>query len=420
MSTRVVRFSYDIVCPYAWVASTQVEALAARHGATVDWDPILLGGVFRALQSPDVPAATWAPQKAVLGLQDVHRQAALAGLDLRFAEGHPRRSVDAMRLCALATGATRVAVTAALYQAYWQQGRDISDMAVLAEIATAHGLELADAQSDAVRQELRARTDAAVGRGVFGVPTLQIFEDGEAVGDLHWGSDRLHLVEGELAGHPVSPEPAPVPGAPPMRVTVFHDMASPYAYLGMTQASRVAEAHGAELVSRPILLGALFRDIGTPIVPLFAMNRSKQQWYAAELARWAAFWGVDYAFPSCFPVRSVTALRASIVAPACTMPLYRALWVDGLDIGQDDVVKDVLVGCGLDAEAVLAQTRTADVKAVLKDNTSAAQALGVCGVPSFVVERLDGTGEPVVLWGQDRIFQLAHVLRGWVPPKGSI
>lgn len=415
MSSTVLRFTYDVVCPYAWVASTQVAALAARHGATVHWDPILLGGVFQAIAAPEVPAAGWAPAKAALGRLDIHRQADRAGLSLRFPTAHPRRTVDAMRLCVAATDDQRPAVTAALYRAYWTEGRDVSDPAVVDAIAEEHGVPVAAIRDPATKQALRARTAAAVERGVFGVPSLQVFRDGAPVGPVHWGSDRLAFVEAELSGGPVPTGVAPDPAAPRARITLYHDFASPYAWLGVSQAARIAEKHGAELVMKPILLGALFRQIGTPVVPIFAMNAPKQAWYSAELDRWAAWWGVDFAFPDCFPVRSVAALRAALVDPALTIPLYRALWVDGKNIGEMDVLAEVIEAAGADLAAVRAGLQDPAIKAQLRENTAEAEQRGVCGVPSFWVEREAAGLPPVLLWGQDRTDQLEAVLAGWQP-----
>ena len=114
-----VRFFYDVVCPYAWMAASRIEGWADHHGVTVEWCPVLLGGLFRHHASPDVPAATWAPQKAAVGLTDVHRMATLHGLELRFPPGHPRRTVDAMRLCVAAPPEVRPALSLDLYRAVW-------------------------------------------------------------------------------------------------------------------------------------------------------------------------------------------------------------------------------------------------------------------------------------------------------------
>jgi 2-hydroxychromene-2-carboxylate isomerase len=407
-----VRFFYDVVCPYAWMAATRIEAVAAEHGASVEWCPVLLGGVFRHHESPDVPAASWAPARAVLGRKDVHRMAALHGLPIRFPDAHPRRTVDAMRLCTAAPPTLRPAVSLALYQAIWVNHEDPADPAVLRRIAQQHGLSVDLIGADATRAALRRATAEAAELGVFGVPTMQVVHPDGSSGSLHWGADRLHFVASELAGrriaqtHPVSPEATVTP---PRRLDFFHDFASPYSYLGATQVEALATASGASIHWRPILLGALFREIGTPIVPLFAMAEAKRRWYAAELDRWATHHGVDFRFPSTFPVRTVLPLRVSLVEPSTIMPLYRALWVDDRDIGDPTVVADVVASLGLDAPAILEAATSPPIKNTLKDNTAAAVAAGVCGVPSFHVDHQH------LVWGQDRLPLVSELLAGWQP-----
>ncbi len=416
MSRPTLRFTYDIVCPYAWMASTRVAAIAEKHGAQVEWDPILLGGVFRHLAAPAVPAATWAPTKAQLGRRDIHRMARVHGLSLRFPDAHPRRTVHAMRLCCLAPPSIRPQVSDALFRAYWVDGQDVSQREVVDAIAVSFGLRPDLIDSPATKAALFASTDAAAVRGVFGVPTLQVIGADGSVGPLHWGADRMHFVEAELAGKPVSP-PLPPPALPANaecahEVEVFHDFASPYSYLGVTQVARLAAQHGVRVRWRPILLGALFREIGTPNVPLFAMNEEKQKWYVAELDRWAAYHGVGFRFPSTFPVRTVLPLRVSLLAPSAILPLYEALWVHDRDIGQEAVVADVLTQLGLPADTLLAQAQEPTNKAALHENNRLAVDAGVCGVPSFWVD------QRTLVWGQDRLWMLDSILAGW-PADGE-
>src|SRR5206468_10665680 len=91
-------FYYDVVCPYAYLASTQIEAMAARAGAEIEWVPVLLGGVFRAIGAGDRPAEARPPAKARLNLADMQRYAALYDVKLRLHPRHPLRTVEAMRL----------------------------------------------------------------------------------------------------------------------------------------------------------------------------------------------------------------------------------------------------------------------------------------------------------------------------------
>lgn len=399
-------FLYDVVCPYAWMASVQIEALAARTGATLVWKPVLLGGIFKHIGGPPVPATTWGEAKVAIGERDLRRQAEWLGLPIRKPAEHPRRTVDAMRLCVAAPDALRPALSAALYRAYWVENRDVTDKAVLAEIATRFGLDPACIADPAVKQTLADNTAFAAERGAFGVPAM-------LVGDrLFWGADRLHLVEEALGGSPtpMTPPPASRTGTPTLRF--FHDFSSPFSYLGSTQVARLAAAQGAILTRSPILLGGLFRQIGTPDVPLFAMPAPKQRWYAEDMNDQARWLGVPFRFPSTFPVRTVLPLRVALAEPAATDPLYRALWVEDRDISRPEVVRAVLEEQGLPADTILAQADSEAIKAQLRANTEAAAAAGACGVPTFVVD------DTILIWGVDRLHHVEAALAGWRPRGG--
>lgn len=393
---------FDIVCPQAWLAAEAVAGLAARTGATIRWRPVLLGRLMRAGDQDPIPAEQWAPARGAMGREDVLRQAAVRELPLRWPSQHPRPSADAMRLLATAPEDRVPALAIALLRAYWSEDRDVADRAVLQEIAASAGVNPALVGGDAGHDALVTATDDAAASGVFGVPTWRVGER------LWWGADRVDFVETALSGMRV--DPASVPGATGARFSFFHDLASPFSYLASTQVERVAADHGATVDWRPILLGALFRDIGTPNVPLLAMSAAKQRWMASDLRGWAAHWGVPLRWPSCFPVRTVLPLRACLVAPEATETLYGALWADDRNIGEPEVCRAVLDEAGLDGAVIIARTQEPAFKQMLKDNTSAARDAGACGVPTFQLQ--DGA----LIWGQDRLGLLGRFLAGWRPP----
>ncbi|MDB4966563.1 MAG: 2-hydroxychromene-2-carboxylate isomerase [Myxococcales bacterium] len=187
------QFYYDVVCPFAYLASTQVEALAARAGAEIEWVPILLGGVFRAIGGSDSPAAAMAPARARASLADMQRYAAIYGVELQLHPRHPLRTVEAMRLLHTVDGAARIALTHRLFAAHFVDNRDISDRAVLADYG-----DVARLEEPAVKDALRAATDRAVADGVFGVPAFVVEQGGRRF--LFWGQDRMHFVERALGG----------------------------------------------------------------------------------------------------------------------------------------------------------------------------------------------------------------------------
>jgi len=183
----------------------------------------------------------------------------------------------------------------------------------------------------------------------------------------------------------------------------YYDYSSPFAYLGSTQVQRIAEAHDAELVYRPFLLGALFQAIGTPRVPVATYPEAKRRWVTADLERWAKKWGVGYRFPSGFPLRTVDALRLTLLAPepALVDAIFRRLWV--LDQPPtSDTLRSACEDAGVDPGLV---ERTSDpkVKARLRAATDEAVARGICGAPTCVVD-----GE--LFWGQDRLHFVEQAL----------
>ncbi len=194
--SREVEIAFDVVCPYAYLASTRIEAIAAQTGARVRWEPILLGGVFRAIGQSDDPNRTMSDAKRRHTDRDLRRWAEHFEVPLVRRADHPRRTVLAMRAICATPEADRVRAIHALFAAYHVRGEDIADASVVRASLDTAGLEgeaLVQRSEDAsVKDELRARTARAVERGVFGVPAM--FVDGE----LYWGQDRLDWVEDAL------------------------------------------------------------------------------------------------------------------------------------------------------------------------------------------------------------------------------
>ena len=234
-------------------------------------------------------------------------------------------------------------------------------------------------------------------------------------------------VEAVLAGW--DPDTGTPPGGPrpfgvgvqavasPRTLDIYFDVASPFAYLGLTQAGALSPWCTPRL--HPILLGALFRDIGQADVPMFAMPAPKRDYTLLEMTRWARWWGVPFTMPAKFPQRTVAAQRLCILAAqrgfddgvGLAVALGRAMWADQRDLEDDATLRSVLAEVGMPAEW-LERTRDPAVKQLLVDETAAARTAGVFGVPTWVV---DGTH---VVWGQDRLEVVMRMLGGWRPERG--
>lgn len=197
---KVVEFFFDCSSPWTYLAFSQIECLAADADATLVWKPILVGGVFNAVnQSVYEQRANPQPQKARYMMKDLQDWAQAYGLVIKWPSIFPVRAVAPMRAIVAASAYEKaVALSGALFHAYWGENQDIADPAVLARLCAAVGLDWAaidDAmQSDDVKRQLKLNTQELIDRGGFGSPT--IFIDGD---DMYFGNDRLFLVERALA-----------------------------------------------------------------------------------------------------------------------------------------------------------------------------------------------------------------------------
>jgi 2-hydroxychromene-2-carboxylate isomerase len=187
-----LEFFYDFVSPYSYLASTRVEAVAARTGATLRWRPFLLGAVFKAtgnrapLETPAKERHMWI---------DLGRWARRLGVPLVHPPVFPAAPILALRsaLAAEALGKL-VPFTHALYRAYWGEGRDLSRPEVISTAAAVAGLDGAAllAAAPGFKDALARQTQEAIDRGAFGAPALFVGDE------LFVGNDRLELVEEAL------------------------------------------------------------------------------------------------------------------------------------------------------------------------------------------------------------------------------
>jgi 2-hydroxychromene-2-carboxylate isomerase len=187
-----LHFWFDYSCPYAYLASTQVAPLAARTRAELVYEPMLLGGVFRAVGTSQRLFAELSPAKARHNALDMQRWADLFGVPLTMPAEHPMRTVEALRATLLTENDPRV--VDGFYRAYWIEGRAPSEEGTMRDVLAAAGHEASAilARLGERKEELRARTERAIALGIFGAPAFVVGED------LFWGQDRLEFVEKAL------------------------------------------------------------------------------------------------------------------------------------------------------------------------------------------------------------------------------
>jgi len=188
-----IDFYFDFSSPYGYFAANRIEELAAKHGRTVNWRPILLGAVFKITGGQPLPTI---PLKGSYAAHDLARCARLYKLPFKMPSKFPIGTTAPARAyywIADRDLALAKKVALALYRAYFAEDRDISNPEVTGNVAAKLGVdkaELAQALNEpAVKERLRIEVDAAIERGVFGSPYFVV--DGEPF----WGSDRLEQVE---------------------------------------------------------------------------------------------------------------------------------------------------------------------------------------------------------------------------------
>lgn len=193
---KKVEFFFDFGSPTTYLAYTQLPKIAAARKAEIVWRPFLLGGVFKTINSAS-PVSIPAKGRWMFG--DMKRWAKRYGVPFEMNPGFPVNTLLLMR-GAIALQMKRpkdfARYVEAMFSAMWAKPRNMNEPAEVAAALKADGfdpkemLELANQQD--VKDQLKANTDEAVARGVFGAPTFFVGED------MFWGQDRLQFVDEAL------------------------------------------------------------------------------------------------------------------------------------------------------------------------------------------------------------------------------
>ncbi|MEE4351052.1 MAG: 2-hydroxychromene-2-carboxylate isomerase [Pacificimonas sp.] len=197
---KTVEFIFDFVSPNGYLAWYPLKDIAARHGAEIVVTPALLGGIMKgANNQPPMVANADVKGKNDYFLKDMTRFQTRHGLTrFRMNPHFPFLTITPLRMLIAAQKDGRGhELIELLLPAAWEDGKNLSDKAVLAEILADSDFDgealLAATQDPAVKQTLIDNTEAAVERGVFGIPSFFVGEE------MYFGKDRLFEVEEALA-----------------------------------------------------------------------------------------------------------------------------------------------------------------------------------------------------------------------------
>ncbi len=187
-------------------------------------------------------------------------------------------------------------------------------------------------------------------------------------------------------------------------IDFYFDFTSPYSYFAGEMIDALAARHGREVRWHPVLLGVIFKWLGSQSL----VNQPGMNDYSLrDFARSARFYGLEFKMPTRFPVSTVSAARAfysleeqtPVIAVSFAKACFRGYFVDGVDISDKAVLDSLLGSIGVDALAVSNRMATDRIKEKVRRETDSAIALGMFGAPWIVVD-----GEP--FWGADRLQQI--------------
>lgn len=194
------------------------------------------------------------------------------------------------------------------------------------------------------------------------------------------------------------------------RVEFYFDVVSPYSYLAYGRVERICREAGAELVLRPMLLGAVHNAVGIT-API--QVRSKAPYQLRDIQRWAEYYGLPMRFPEPFPFRTLKTMRAAMAGEDIepfVREAFALYWEEGgapkglQEADEDEPVREVARRVGSDPEEVLERAASGEAKEALKGATTEALERGVFGAPAFFV------GDEM-FWGNDRLFFVEAALK---------
>lgn len=196
-------------------------------------------------------------------------------------------------------------------------------------------------------------------------------------------------------------------------VEFYYDLVSPYSYLSYARIGRICERLNAELVLRPMLLGAVHKAVGIK-APVEIEVKSRYQ--MRDIHRWAEHDGLPMEFPDPFPFRTLKTMRAAMFCrersklEAFTREGFALFWEDGgspkglSEEDEDGPVSEIARRIGEEPDEVLAGASSPEAKQALVASTTEALERGVFGAPAFFVA-------DEMFWGNDRLHFVEEALQ---------
>ena len=178
------------------------------------------------------------------------------------------------------------------------------------------------------------------------------------------------------------------------QIEFLYDFGSPNAYLVHKRLPEIAQRFNAEVVYCPILIGGVFKATNNqPPLMAFADIPGKIDYIRVEMARFLERHKLPFKFNPHFPVNTLNIMRSAVYAKGKDWEnkyidvVFDAMWVDGKDMSNLDVVAQVMAEAGLPSKDIMNAMQDADIKSSLVDATSAAVARKIYGSPTMFIEK---------------------------------
>ncbi|KMW45616.1 2-hydroxychromene-2-carboxylate isomerase [Ralstonia insidiosa] len=192
------------------------------------------------------------------------------------------------------------------------------------------------------------------------------------------------------------------------QVEFFFDVGSPYSYLAYHQLPKIAQAKGAEIVWRPMLLGGVFQATGNSSP---ATIPAKGRYSNIDLERWAQYFGVPIQQNPHFPINTLQLMRGAVGMQLRSDAefhnylgaIFSAMFEHPRNLGDLNELAAVLEAAGISPALMMALVQDDHVKQTLRKTTEEAVARGVFGAPTFFVGN-------DMFWGQDRLHFVEQAL----------
>ena len=185
-----IDFYFDFSSPYGYLAGEKIDALAAKHGRSVNWRPMLLGAAFKLTGGQPLPSI---PIKGEYAKRDFLRSARFHGVPMKIPSVFPISGLAGCRAFYSLNEKDRIALAKALLRAYFVDDVNIGEAENVLKIAAGLGHK-PDLSDSSLKEKTKSEVDAAIAKGVFGSPYFVV--DGEPF----WGIDRFDQLERWLKG----------------------------------------------------------------------------------------------------------------------------------------------------------------------------------------------------------------------------